>query len=206
MLNARLNRVEGAIPYIRGARQVFSGSAVKAPSSSGVNPIANSSSASGTISPTSGLQAVGNVFPPVVQGQFGFSATPSSITLYWDGTNGSQVFAIKRADGSNYTVPGGSMTITGLSPLTQYGFLPYNKLSSQTQLSFSLGDAGMPQFAFSPSASPPLIAQANQNQSMAVNESVTNSFIYFSTPSSGINAGAGTPGIPTAYPGGNNRP
>lgn len=206
MLNARLNRVEGAIPYIRSARQVFSSSSVKAPASSAVNPVLNSTLASGTIVPNTGIQAVGNAFPFVIQGKFGFSATPTSITLYWDGTNGSKIFAIKRTDGTNFTIPAGNLLISGLFPLTQYGFLPYNKITSPTQLSFSIGDAGNPQFAFSPSASPDLIAAANQNQSNAGNESVTNSFIYFTTPSSGTDAGQGTPGLLPAYPGGDNRP
>jgi hypothetical protein len=162
--------------------------------------------ASGTIIPNSGIQAVGNAFTFVIQGFFGFSATPNSITVFWDGTHGSQIFAIKRADGTSFTIPVGSLTVSGLLPLTQYGFLPYNKLTSQTQLSFCIGDAGTPQFAFSPLASPELIAAANQNQSNAGNESVTNSFIYFSTPASGSDTGAGVPGIPTAYPGGDNRP
>lgn len=206
MINARISRVEGAIPYIRRANQVFSSSSVKAPASGGVNQVTNSSLASGTIIPNSGIQAVGNAFTFVIQGAFGFSATPGSITVFWDGTNGSQIFAIKRADGTSFTIPVGSLTVAGLQPSTQYGFLPYNKLTSQTQLSFCIGDAGTPQFAFSPSASPALIAAANQNQSNAGNESVTNSFIYFSTPASGSDTGAGVPGIPTAYPGGDNRP
>ena len=206
MLNARIARTEGAIPYIRRANQVFSGSPVKAPSRNSVNPVNSGSQASGTINPDTGIANVGNAFPFVIQGQFGFTSDANSITLFWDGTNGSKIFAVKRVDGTNYTIPSGSMTIGGLQPGTLYGFLPYNKLTSQNQLSFTIGDAGVPQFAFSPNASPDLIAQANQNQSLASNESVTNSFVYYSTTAAGTSTGVATPGIPTAYPGQKNRP
>jgi hypothetical protein len=203
MTNARISRVEGAIPYIRKATQVYSSSSVKAPSSAAVNPQMASSTASGKINPSSGIQTVGSAYPPVISGNFGFTSTANSITIYWDGTNGSNILSLKRADGSNFTVPQGSLMINGLVAGTQYGFMPYSKITSQGNLSFVAGDAGNPQFAFSPAAPASMIASANQNQQMAVNEAVTNSFIYYTT---GSGAGLGSAGVPTAYPGGDNRP
>jgi hypothetical protein len=205
-LNARLSRVEGAVPYLRRATQVYSSSSVKAPSSNSVNPVQHPSAGSGQISPTAGITAVGSAYPPVISGNFGFVGNANSITVYWDGTNGSILISLKRADGSNYTIPPSSLTVTGLSPSTTYGFLPFNNLTSQQHLSFTVGDIGFPQFAFSPSASPALIAVANQTQQMASNEAVTTSFIYFATPASGTSSGQGLPGTISAYPGRNTPP
>lgn len=199
MLNARLNRVEGAVPYIRHATQVFSNSKIKAPSSGSVEVTSSGNQASGQINPYSGISAVGNAFPFVVQGNFGFTAGANSITLYWDGTNGSQIFVIKRTDGTSFTVPGGSMAVGGLQPATFYGFLPYNKTTSENNLSFSLGDSGNPMFAFSPTADPALIAAANQNQKMASNEAVTSGFVYYQTTAGGASAGQGNPGVLAPY-------
>lgn len=205
MLNSRLNRVEGAVPFIRRANQVYSASAVKAPSQNAVNPVMKSAG-DRLINPNSGLQAVGNTSPFVMQGRFNFTATANSITLFWDGTNGSQIFVIKRADGTSFTVPAGTMLITGLSPLTTYGFLPYNCITSQNNLSFSMGDSGNPQFAFSPSAPATLIALANQNQQAAVNEAITTGFIYFSTSAGSVTTGSGVAGDPSPYTGQNDVP
>ena len=205
MTTSRLKRVEGAIPYIRRANQVYSGAAIKAPSQSAVNPVTKSAG-DRLINPNSGLQAVGNTSPFVMQGKFNFLGTSNSITLFWDGTNGSQIFVIKRADGSSFTVPSGSLFIGGLTPNTTYGFLPYNKITAQDHLSFSVGDAGTPQFAFSPAASETLISQANQNQKQAVNEAITTGFIYFTTPAAGSSTGSGDAGDPSPYTGQNQIP
>lgn len=205
MMNSRLNRVEGAIPYIRRSNQVYSGSAVKAPSQNAVNPVVKAAG-DRLINPNTGLQAVGNTSPFVIQGKFNFTSTPDSIMLFWDGTNGSQIFVIKRADGTSFTVPQGTLVISGLQAATIYGFLPYNKITASDALSFSVGDAGTPRFAFSPSASAQLISAANQNQKAAVNEAITTGFIYFSTSGTGSSSGSGTAGDPSPYTGQNEIP
>src|SRR4051812_8570051 len=48
---------------------------------------------------------------------FAYVSTDTSITWYWDGTNGSKVIVIHRADGSNFTVPttGSGLTVSGLT-------------------------------------------------------------------------------------------
>lgn len=199
MMNARLNRVEGSIPYIRRATQVYSTSKVKAPSQGSVESTASNIQYSGQIKPAVGIVAVGNAFPFTIQGNFGFTATANSITLYWDGTNGSKIFVIKRTDGTSFTVPSGSMTVTGLQPSMVYGFLPYNKTTSQANLSFTVGDAGTPMFAFSPAAPPEFIAAANQNQDMSDNESITQNLIYYSTVAAGTSNGQGDPGQISPY-------
>lgn len=199
MLNARLNRVEGAIPYIRHANQVYTGSKVLSPAQNAVNVTGSGVSASGLVNPSTGLIAVGNAFPFTVQGNFGFTSTPNSITLYWDGTNGSKIFVIKRVDGTSLTIPSGSLLVSGLSPMTQYGFLPYNKTTTDANMSFTVGDSGSPMFSFSPSASPQFIAQATQNQDMADNESFTQNLIYYSTTAASVSSGQGAPGTLSPY-------
>src|SRR5690242_20272221 len=75
---------------------------------------------------TSGdLVTKGSIPPAGVVGNFGFTATTTSITAYWDGTNGSNKLRLIRADGSAVQIPTGSLTISGLSSNTLYGVLPY---------------------------------------------------------------------------------
>jgi hypothetical protein len=56
-----------------------------------------------------------------------FVAHPTSISFYWDGTNGSQPFQIYRDDNSVFGpfITGSPFTITGLSANTTYFFYPY---------------------------------------------------------------------------------
>lgn len=56
-----------------------------------------------------------------------WTATTTTVTFYWDGTNGSQVLRIGRDDGTVYGPnPAGSpVTVTGLTANTQYFFYPY---------------------------------------------------------------------------------
>ena len=199
MILSRIKRSDGSIPYARRANQVYSTSKVKAPLSSGVNPSNSGLYQAGTVSPTGGLQNVGNTFPMYIQGNFAFVASPTGLTIYWDGTNGSQIFVIKRVDGTSYTVPKGSLAINGLSPATLYGFLPFNCLTRPETLSFCTGDAGDPRYAFSPSCPQSIISAANQTSNLANNEAITQSFIYYMTPASGTSSGDGLPGVNSPY-------
>jgi len=199
MLLSRIKRSDGAIPYLRRTIQVDTTSNVQSPKASGVNQFAGNSAGSGQVNPNTGIQNVGNAFPFYTQGKFGFTATSTSITLYWDGTNGSTPFTMKRVDGSSFSVTKGSLTVAGLTPGTIYGFLPFNCLTNQLNLSFCTGDAGSPRFAFSPSASEELKAQKNQTQGLSSNEAVTESFVYFTTSPSGTISGEGSPGVITPY-------
>ena len=199
MLQSLIKRTSGAIPYLRATVQVASTSSVKAPAQSGINTVSSGNQASGQVNPNTGLQNVGNAFPFYTQGKFGFVATPTTITLYWDGTNGSLPFVVKRVDGTSFSVPQGSLVISGLNAGTIYGFLPYNCLTNQTVLSFVTGDAGSPRFAFSPSATPELKAQASQRQNLSSNEAITENFVYYTTSPSGTISGQGSPGVLSPY-------
>src|SRR6185437_2327148 len=56
---------------------------------------------------------------------FAYTSTTTSITWYWDGTNGSSNITIYRADKTTTGPLSGSQTITGLSSGTTYNFYPY---------------------------------------------------------------------------------
>src|SRR6185312_8192669 len=54
---------------------------------------------------TSGVSTKGSISPAGVSGKFAFTATSTSITVYWDGTNGSELLSILRADKTVVQVP-----------------------------------------------------------------------------------------------------
>lgn len=182
--NARLSRVEEALPKQVAGRPTFSSSTLAVPGS-------NTFQSSGNIAPT-GITATGSTFAFVVQGNFGFTSTGTAITIYWDGTNGSKLMTIRRADGSSYPIPGGSMTVSGLTSGTAYGFSPFVATAQPSMLSFVQGDSGSPMFAFSPAASPDLVSTASQTQRLTTNESITVGPITFTASPGGSGTGTGT--------------
>lgn len=188
---SRLRRLEGAYPKDTHTTPVFSKSKFTLPSSTAVLP-------SGQINPLSAVQAKGNLSPLVLSGVLGFSADDSSITVWWDGTNSSQVISIKRADGTSFTVPKGSQTITGLTAGTQYGFSVYWNVNNTGGLSFGPGDQGSPQIGISPTAPQSTINQAIQAQQSFEAEPVYSGLVYWST----TNTGGGTSGAGTSQTGG----
>ena len=182
--DARVSRLEAAYPTSIAGRVTFSPSSLAVPATKSVL-------SSGAIAPT-GIQATGSTFAFVVQGNFSFSSDGTSITIRWDGSNGSKLLAIRRADGSNYSVSSGSMTVGGLTAGTKYGFSPFIAIAQPQNLSFSHGDAGTPEFAFSPSSSADLISSASRTQRLTTNERITEGLIYFTA-----NAGTSGPGTGT---------
>ena len=79
-------------------------------------------------------------------------ATTTTITFYWDGSNGSQPFQIFRDDGTIFGpfITGSGPVVTGLSPSTTYFFYPYfdeglQRISFATIAGVSIG---MPAWAF----------------------------------------------------------
>ena len=81
---------------------------------------------------------------------FAFTSTANSITWYWDGSNGSRVPVITRADGSRFTVPtgGSGLTVTGLTNGTTYYFLPFWNINNLCNIGWVPGTVGTPQIAF----------------------------------------------------------
>jgi hypothetical protein len=151
---------------------------------------------SNRIAIVSGVSLKGSVPPSGIVGNFGFTATATSITIYWDGTNGSNKLKIIRADGTAVQIPTNSMTVTGLSPSTTYGFLTFWSVFNNCGIGFVKGDSGTPQFAFTAAAQ---TVAAGTQQSLAGREALTGGFITFATPASGSSSGTGTgsrPGNP----------
>jgi len=183
--DARLSRLEASLPRSISGGVLYSAASTAIPSSSSV--LAN-----GQISP-SGIAATGNTFPFVVQGQFAFSWDGANLNIWWDGSNGSVPFVIRRADNSNFSIPKGSMQIGALMGKTLYSFAPFISVAQPTRVSFVAGDSGSPRFAFSPSASADSLLQAAQTQRLTINESLTTGLITYTTgTASTTNAGSGS--------------
>lgn len=182
--DARLSRLEAGFPSSVAGQVTFSSSSLAVPAKSSVLP-------SGAIAPT-GIQATGSTFAFVVQGNFSFTSTGDTITIHWDGSNGSKLLAIRRADGSNYSILAGSMTIGGLTAGVQYGFSSFVSIAQPQSLSFVQGDAGTPGFAFSPTATAALISSASRTQRLTTNERITEGLIFFTANVGASGLGTGT--------------
>jgi len=108
---------------------------------------------------TTQLKAAGGRVSSLSTGS-SFTATTTSITIYWDGTNSSTILRIYRDD---QTVAGpfpGTQLITGLSPSTTYFFYPYFDETRQTVLFVSqAGAVGSPPIAYTSALIQNAIAQ-----------------------------------------------
>ena len=191
--DGRLALVVSAVPTVRQGGVLASTSSVTMPASYAVT-------SGGQISPSAGIQTTGNTFPFVVQGNIGFAWDGSVLTAYWDGTNGSAQFVVRRSDGSQITIPRGSMRISGLTGGLPYGFAPYVSVAQPQTVSFVVGNAGAPRYALSPSATANQLSLAAQQQKATVNESLTSGLIYFTTGAAGASSkGGGASGNPSPY-------
>lgn len=182
--DARIGRLEAALPLTRAGSTIFSDSPLAVPANSAVLP-------NGQISPSSGLLNAGNAFAFVVQGNFGFAWNGSGLTIYWDGTNGSIPFVVRRADSSQISIPRGSLSISGLGGSTLYAFAPFVSVAQPQRISFVAGDSGSPRYAFSPNVSDTVLSKAAQTQRLTVNESITTGLIYFTTGAAGTTTDGG---------------
>lgn len=124
---------------------------------------------------------------------FAYTATSTSITWYWDGTNSSKVPVITRNDGSRFTVPtsGSPITITGLSPSTTYYFLPFWDTASTCNVGWVPGTVGSPQIAFivgdtTDITNTPVYLMEQTTQT---NEPLSTGFMSAATPASGSGGG-----------------
>lgn len=138
----------------------------------------------------------GGISPSGNTAGFAFTATTTTITWYWDGTNGSQVPVITRADGSRFTVPtsGSGLTISGLNPSTTYYFLPFWNVNNLCNIGWVGGTIGTPKIAFVladtvDTANAPVYGMA---QTLQGNEALTNGFMSAVTTAAG--SGSGLPG------------
>lgn len=122
-----------------------------------VNTAAQESSNSAVASGVSGGNAVTGV---VAQGNFGLTEASTSISIYWDGTNGSNAFTLRLADASTKSIPTGSTTITGLSSGVTYKFYPYYDVLSNAVGFVTTGGAGSPAIAFASTSAVSVLSTA----------------------------------------------
>jgi hypothetical protein len=124
---------------------------------------------------------------------FAYTSTTTTITWYWDGTNGSRVPVITRADGSRFTVPtaGSGLTISGLTINTTYYFLPFWNINSLCNIGWVQGTVGTPQIAFvvvdttDPVNNPLFLMQ----QTVQGNEPLSSNYMTAATTAAGTGGG-----------------
>jgi len=86
---------------------------------------------------------------PVLVGSFAYVSTTSSITWYWDGTNGSTQLTLLWPDGSTSQIPANHLAITGLTANTAYFFYPYSSSTAiAVQFAMVAGGSGTPPAAY----------------------------------------------------------
>lgn len=117
---------------------------------------------------------------------FKYTATTTSITWYWDGTNGSTTLSILRADGTTTGPISGNVTITGLTLGTTYSFYPYWDEPTQS-VQWLTGGSGTPSYA-QPSAGGQSLVQA---QALRNRIPLSSGAMPASTPASGTSSGSG---------------
>jgi hypothetical protein len=124
---------------------------------------------------------------------FAYTSTSTTLTWYWDGTNGSTVPVITRADGTRFTVPtsGSGLTISGLTANTTYYFLPFWNVTNVCNIGWVPGTIGSPQIAFvvadttDPVNEPSYIME----QTLQQNEPLSAGFMSAITTTSGSGGG-----------------
>jgi len=97
---------------------------------------------------TSQVQSLGNRTGSLTTG-FAFTATTTTVTMYWDGTNSSALLRIYRDDNTVDGPFSGNQLVTGLIANTQYFFYPYFDETLRTVQFVSIGGAvGIPPIAY----------------------------------------------------------
>ena len=148
------------------------------------------------INPTSNtIQSLGGRVTSLATG-FIYTATTTSISLFWDGTNGSTLLRIYRDDGTVEGPFAGSQEITGLGSGLTYFFYPYFDENTQTVRFVSqAGATGSPPIAYLATA--PELAQQQFLRGhipLASNLSVTGITTNVTPPTS-IGGGGGGGGV-----------
>jgi len=183
-LSVRVRRLERGRQYFRAGNLVTSSGSLAALPKDLLDD-------TNKIALISGVSAKGSIPPSGVVGNFAFTATTTTITIYWDGTNGSVKLSLIRTDGTAVQIPANSLTVTGLTAGTTYGFLPFWSPFNNCGIGFVVGDSGTPKCVFSSAAQ----TVTNSMQQLQLGrEALTAGYITFATPSSGTSGGTGTGG------------
>lgn len=185
----RLRRVEKTVPYLNAGQPVFSKSTTQtldqAALSNGQIDLASSAVSKKGSTPPSGVTGLWTATSTVTAGV-------AQITWYWDGTNGSQPLVIHRTDGTQFTVPSGSITVGNLLPNTEYYFLPFWSVTGGCAVGWVTGFHGNPQIAFLNAEAVSANTQYYlQQQQLQNREQLSNGFMTYTTPAAGSNSGGG---------------
>lgn len=124
------------------------------------------------------VRAAGSVPPSSTSPQyFKVVVTDTTAVIYWDGTNGSSIVPIFRADGSVTRIPPNNITITGLTLSTSYNVLPYWTPNNLCTIGWVPGDAGSPKIGITGTPS----AYQQQQQSLYGREPLSYGSLTFKT-------------------------
>ncbi len=188
----RLQRLEtGAQRYQRTVLRPTSGAYTRLP----VTGLVGAGRLQQKISLTnSGVQKKGSIPPNGNTYGFAYTSTATSITWYWNGTNGSTGIVIHRADGSNFTVPtaGSGFTVSGLTANTTYYFLPFwNTVQNSCNIGWVPGTTGTPQVAFVAADTSNVTTSSYYliQQNLQGNEALSAGYMSAMTPASGSGGG-----------------
>ena len=194
-LESRIARIENIVPYQLGGGGI-------APTR--FSPLDSSGVTDGVLNlgSTGSINFVGSLSPSVIDGLFAVaSPSDSTATIYWDGTNTSRVFLIRRADsqgqglaGTSTTIPGSSITISGLTHNVMYSAYAYWSPFNQCGLGWAPGSIGTPAIAHPSTETATQINQAIAQQHLAGREIIGS--IQWTQPNAGGNTPAGPPTDP----------
>jgi len=141
--------------------------------------ISSTALTAGKLDPTKpGVLMKGSV-PPTWSGALTYISTTTSISWSWT------ALSIARADGSNTTIPNGSLAVTGLTPATTYYFYPYWD-DSAIVLNWVANGAGSPANAQTAKTN-----AAAQQQSLQGRIPLSQGAMVAATTASGTGGGSG---------------
>lgn len=141
----------------------------------------------------------GSIIPTANTNGFAYVADTTTIHWYWDGTNGSTVIVLTRADGTKFVIPPGDILVTGLSPNTKYYFIPFWSKGG-CNVGWVDSSQGTPAIATAGGylTIPDLAPALNIKQNLQDREPLAAGAISGSTTAAGsVSAGAGDGGDPT---------
>lgn len=153
------------------------------------------------ISKTGSITFVGSMGQTVVDGQFSVGAPTSatSSTIYWDGTNSSRQIVLRRADGTNFPIPGSTQIVTGLTAGGAYTYMAYWIPGNVCTIAWAQGTNGTPQIAFDNTASASIFNIGNATLTQAGHEKL--GVFSFTQPASGTSSPGSPSSPPTKNPG-----
>ncbi len=137
---------------------------------------------------STGANPQGSIAPTVI-GKFAYTSTTTSITWWWDGTNGSTVLTIFWPDGTSTPIPAGHFAITGLTINTSYNFYPYfdQNLGTVQFATGNPGASGTPAAAYAASSIESLVQQSADRHVIVAGSGA----MVGITPASGSGGGSG---------------